>query len=60
MLVITAERAPHDTDALLSEALAVCVSTIVFTGEPGVEHWKPEDPVHCVLIVLKLELRVHV
>ena len=42
MLVITAERLP------LSEAPADCESVIVFTGEQGVKHGKP-DPVHCVI-----------
>ena len=48
MLVITAERLPHDTGTPLSEAPADCESVIVFTGEQGVKHWKP-DPVHCVI-----------
>ena len=60
MLVITAERLPHDPGTALSEAPAVCVSTIVFAGEPGVEHWKPGDPVHYVLIVPNPELMAHV
>ena len=59
MLVITAERLPHDPGTVLSEVSFVCVSTIVFAGEPGVEQWKP-DPVHCVLTVTKFELKVHV
>ena len=60
MLVITAERVPHDPGTVLREAPAVCVSAIVFAGEPGVEHWKPGDPVHCVVTVPNPELRAHV
>ena len=60
ILVFTAERLPHDTGTVLSEAPAACVSAIVFAGEPGLEHWKPGDPVHCVVIVLKLESMAHV
>ena len=61
MLVITAERLPHDPGAVLSEALAGCVSAIVFTGTPALDgHWKPGDPVHCVVMVRKAELRVQV
>ena len=50
MLVITAERVPHDPGTVLSEAPAVCGSVIVFAGAPGVEQWKP-DPVHLVFTV---------
>ena len=60
MLVITAERLPHNPGTVLSEEPAACVSTIVFAGEPGVEHWKPEDPAHCVMIIPNPELMVHV
>ena len=59
MLFITAERLPHDTGTALSEPLAVCVSAIVFAGEPGVEHWKP-DPVHSTVITAEFELKAHV
>ena len=61
MLVITAERLPHDTGTLLSEAFDDCVSWIVFAGAPLADgHWKPGDPVHCVRIAEELELRAHV
>ena len=61
MLVITAERLPHDPGTVLSEAPADCVSWIVFAGAPPNDgHWKPGDPVHHVMILLKLELRAHV
>ena len=58
MLVITAERLPHDTRAVLSEPLDDCESWIVLAAAPGLEHWKP-DPVHCVIAV-DPELKVHV
>ena len=57
MLVITAERLPHDTGTVLSEALDDCGSAIEFTGVR--EHWKP-DPVHSVVRTAEFELRVHV
>ena len=63
MLVITAERLPHDTGTVLSEAPApvACVSAIVFAGAlPTDGHWKPGDPVHRVMILSKPELRAHV
>ena len=61
MLVITAERLPHDPGTVLSEAPADCVSAIVFAGVPPTDgHWKPEGPVHHVMMLLKLELKVHV
>ena len=48
MLVITAERLPHDPGTALSEAPVCCESVSVFAGELAVAgHWKP-DPVHCV------------
>ena len=59
MLVITADRLPHNTGTVLSEALADCVSGIVLTREPGMEHWKP-DPLHCLVITTEFELRAHV
>ena len=60
MLVITAERSPYDTGTALSEAPAGCESAIVFIGDIAKDgHWKP-DPVHHVMIVLKLELKAHV
>ena len=37
MLVITAERLPHDTGTVLSEAPDDCVSWIVFTGPPALD-----------------------
>ena len=55
MLVITAERFPHDTGTVLSEVLDDCA--IEFTGVR--EHWKP-DPVHSVVRTAKFELRTHV
>ena len=58
MLVITAERLPHDTGTALSETPADCVSAIVLAGAPALEHWKP-DPVHCVIAATP-ELRAHV
>ena len=58
MLVITAERLPHDTGTVLSGENASCVSIIVeFTGDPV--HWKP-DPVHSAMVVMELELKAHV
>ena len=61
MLVITAERLPHDTGTVLSAAPAACVSWIVFAGEPPTDgHWKPGDPVHRVLLTTKPELMAHV
>ena len=36
MVVITAERLPHDPGTVLSEAPADCESVIVFTGKPRV------------------------
>ena len=61
MLVITAERLPHDPGTVLSGAPADCVSWIMFAGEPPTDgHWKPGDPVHHVMIVLKPELKAHV
>ena len=68
MLVITAERLPHDPGTVLSEAPFCCESVSVFAAELAVAgHWKP-DPVHCVKIVgivgeLELEfikLKAHV
>ena len=59
MLVITAERLPHDPGTVLSEPLDDCMSWIVLAGAPGLEHWKP-DPVHCVMTIGELELMVHV
>ena len=38
MLVITAERLPHDPGTVLSEAPADYGSVIVSTGEQGVKH----------------------
>ena len=62
MLVITAERLPHNPGTVLSETPPVgCVSAIVFARTPPNDgHWKPGDPVHHVMILLKLELRAHV
>ena len=60
MLVITAERLPHDTGTALSEAPVFCESVSVFIGDIAKDgHWKP-DPVHHVMIVLKPELKAHV
>ena len=60
MLVITAERLPHDDGNVLSEAPAGCESVSTFSAEVAMAgHWKP-DPVHSVRIVLKLELMAHV
>ena len=60
MLVITAEKLPHDTGTVLSEALDDCVSRIVFAGTPPIDgHWKP-DPVHSVVTTAKAELKAHV
>ena len=60
MLVITAERLPHNPGTVLSEEPAACESWIVLLGAPGVEHWKPGDPVHCVVIIPNPELMAHV
>ena len=61
MLVITAERVPHDPGTVFSGAPDDCVSWIVFAGEPLTDgHWKPGDPAHCVLIVPNPELMAHV
>ena len=59
MLVITAERLPHDPGTVLSEPLDDCVSWIVLAATPGLEHWKP-DPVHCLMTIRELELKAHV
>ena len=60
MLVITAERLPHDTGTALSEAPEDCVSRILFARTPALDvHWKP-DPVHCVVTAAKAELKAHV
>ena len=60
MMVITAERVPHDTGTSLSgvPGSVACVSTIVFAGEvPG--HVKP-DPVHLVIAEAPELLKAHV
>ena len=54
MLVITAERVPHDTDTVLGGVPVACVSTIVFAGLVAGQV-KP-DPVHQVVIEAKPEL----
>ena len=59
MLVIAAERLPHDPGTVLSEAPWSCESAIVFAATPGVEHWNP-DPVHLVSAVKLLVLKAHV
>ena len=60
MLVITAERLPHDTGTVLSEAPAPvgCWRVIVFDGL-FVGHVKP-DPDHQVAAVKLEELKAHV
>ena len=63
MLVITAERLPHDPGTVLSAEPASVgrVSAIVFAGAPPIDgHWKPGDPVHCVMIIPNPELKAHV
>ena len=59
MLVITAERLPHDPGTVLSEAPWSCESPIVFGAKPGMKHWKP-DPVHLVATDELEELKAHV
>ena len=59
MLVIAAERLPHGTDCVASEAPRSCWSAIVFGVTPGGEHWKP-DPVHLVSTVELEVLKAHV
>ena len=58
MLVIAAERLPHDTGTALSEAPVGCVSWIVFDGLFA-GHVKP-DPDHCVAAVKVVVLKAHV
>ena len=60
MLVITAERLPHGTGTVLSEAPAPfgCVSWIVFDGLFA-GHVKP-DPDHQVTAVKVVVLKAHV
>ena len=60
MLVITAERLPHDPGTVLSEVPAPvrCVSWIVFDGLFA-GHVKP-DPDHQVATVITEVLKAHV
>ena len=60
MLVITADRLPHDTGTVLSEALDDCESEIVFLGEPALAEQLTSDPVHHVLAVIQPVQRAHV
>ena len=50
MLVITAERLPHDTTAVLSDNPAPCESVIALATGLAEGQRKP-DPVHCVLTI---------
>ena len=60
MLVITAERLPHDTTGGLVKPADACGRSIVLRTEPGLAgHWKP-DPVHLVFTVEPALLKVHV
>ena len=58
MLVITAERVPHDTGTVLSAEFPTCVSVIVFGGM-FVGQVKP-DPAHEVVTVKPALLMAHV
>ena len=58
MLVITAERLPHDPGTVLSEAPVCCKSVIIFDGLFA-GHVKP-DPDHCVAAVKVEVLKAHV
>ena len=58
MLVITAERLPHDTGTVLSDIFPTCMSVIVFDGL-FVGQVKP-DPAQNVTTVKLALLRAHV